>query len=186
MTMIVEDGTGVANANSCTTVAFVQAYFDDRGGNTAWDALATEAEKEYILIKATDYIEKRFSEKWIGDKNDNTNELSWPRYNVYDRHQRLLYSNVEIPPELQKAVGEYAVRAITAALIADPSTQGLEVEEVEKKIGPIEKREKFMKNGGLRQKSSLVRDSVFKEYPAADLLLEKFLARTSSKRMTRI
>ena len=68
MTMIVEDGTGVANANSYTTVAFVQAYFDDRGGNTAWDALATEADQEYILIKATDYIEKRFSEKWIGDK----------------------------------------------------------------------------------------------------------------------
>jgi hypothetical protein len=186
MAMIVETGAGVAGANSYTTVAFIQAYFDDRGGNTAWDALATDADREFILIKATDYIEKRFSEKWLGDKNDNTNELSWPRHNVYDRHFRLLYTNTEIPPELQKAVGEYAVRAITAALIADPSTQGLEVEEVEKKIGPIEKREKFMKGGGLRQRSSLVRDSVFKEYPAADLLLEKFLAPTNSKRMTRI
>lgn len=186
MAMIVETGTGVAGANSYTTLAFVQAYFDDRGGNTAWDALATDADQEYILIKATDYIEKRFSEKWVGDKNDNTNELSWPRHNVYDRHHRILYSNTEIPPELQKAVAEYAVRAITAALIADPSTQGLEVEESEKKIGPIEKREKFMKNGGLRQKSSLVRDSVFKEYPAADLLIEKFLARTNSKRMVRV
>ena len=186
MAMIVEDGTGVANANSYTTVAFVQAYFDDRGGNAAWDALATDTDREHILIKATDYIEKRFSEKWIGAKNDNTNALSWPRHNVYDRHQRLLYSNVEIPVELQRAVGEYAVRAITAALIADPSTQGLEVEEVEKKIGPIEKREKFMKGGGLRQRSSLVRDSVFKEYPAADLLIEKFLAPTNSKRLSRI
>jgi hypothetical protein len=186
MAMIVETGAGVANANSYTTVAFIQAYFDDRGGNAAWDALASDTEREHILIKATDYIEKRFSEKWIGDKNDNTNELSWPRHNVYDKHFRLLYSNTEIPPELQKAVGEYAVRAITAALIADPATQGLEVEEVEKKIGPIEKREKFMKHGGLRQRSSLVRDSVFKEYPAADLLLEKFLASSNSKRMTRI
>ncbi len=185
MAMIVETGAGVANANSYTTVAFIQAYFDDRGGNTAWDALDND-NKEYILIKATDYIEKRFSEKWLGDKNDNTNELSWPRHNVYDRHFRLLYTNTEIPPELQKAVGEYAVRAITAALIADPATQGLEVEEVEKKIGPIEKREKFMKGGGIRQRSSLVRDSVFKEYPAADLLIEKFLAPTNSKRMTRI
>lgn len=185
MTMIVETGTGVAGANSYTTVAFAQAYFDDRGGNAAWDALAGDTDKEYILIKATDYIEKRFSEKWIGDKNDNTNELSWPRHNVYDRHHRLLYTNTEIPPELQKAVAEYAVRAITAALIPDPSTQGLEVEEVEKKIGPIEKREKYMK-GGLRQRSSLVRDSVFKEYPAADLLIEKFLARSTTKRMQRV
>ena len=185
MTMIVETGAGVAGANSYTTVAFVQSYFDDRGGNTAWDALDTD-NKEYMLIKATDYIEKRFSEKWIGDKNDNTNELSWPRHNVYDRHFRLLYSNTEIPPELQKAVGEYAVRAITAALIPDPTTQGLEVEESEKEIGPIKKREKFMKNSGLRQKSSLVRDSVFKEYPAADLLIEKFLASTNTKQMLRV
>lgn len=186
MAMVVETGAGVAGANSYTTVAFIQTYFDDRGGNTAWDALETDADREYILIKATDYIEKRFGERWVGDKNDNTNELSWPRHNVYDRHHRLLYANNEIPPELQKAVGEYAVRAITAALIADPSTQGLELEEVEKKIGPIEKREKYMKHSGMRQKSSLVRDSVFKEYPAADLLIEKFLTRTTSKQMVRI
>ena len=185
MTMIVETGAGVANANSYTTVAFIQSYFDDRGGNDSWDALSA-ADQAVILIKATDYIEKRFSEKWIGEKNDNNNPLYWPRCNVYDKHFRLLYSNTQIPVELQRAVGEYAVRAITSALIEDPTTQGLEVEEVEKEIGPIKKREKFMKNGSLRQRSSLVRDSVFKEYPAADLLIEKFLAPSNSKRLVRI
>jgi hypothetical protein len=186
MAMIVEDGTGVTGANSYTSVDEVQTYFDDRGSNVAWDALATTADKEAVLIQATDYIEKRFSEKWIGDKNDNSNALSWPRANIYDRTGRLLYANDDIPTELKRAVAEYAVRAITAVLIGDPSTQGLEVEEEQKEIGPIKKRTRFMKNGGLRQRSSLVRDSVFKEYPAADLLLEKLLGRSTSKEMLRV
>ena len=66
MAMIVETGAGVANANSYTTVAFIQAYFDDRGGNAAWDALASDTEREHILIKATDYIEKRFGQDTRG------------------------------------------------------------------------------------------------------------------------
>ena len=50
MAFIVEDGTGVEDANSYTSVAFADAYFADRN-NTTWSG-ASVADKEFALVKA--------------------------------------------------------------------------------------------------------------------------------------
>ena len=186
MALVVEDGTGITGANSYCSVAFATSYFSDRGG-TVWAAIATEAEQDQALIQATDYIEKRFGDKFIGEKDDHDNVLSWPRKWVYDRDGRLIYDATTIPLELKRATAEYAVRASVSSLMTDPTRAELEIEEKEVEAGPVKKRTKYMKGGsGNRQKSSLVRDSVFNEYPAADLLLEKLLGRSTTKQLLRV
>lgn len=52
--LIVEDGTGIADAESFASVAFADEWLGDRGG-ADWLALST-SEKEVNLRKATDYM----------------------------------------------------------------------------------------------------------------------------------
>jgi hypothetical protein len=67
MTIIVEDGTGIYEANSYAGLAYAQAYLYRRARNTGWDAAATAA-KEAALVAATDYIDKRFGSLFLGCK----------------------------------------------------------------------------------------------------------------------
>lgn len=171
MAFTVEDGTGVAGANSYTTVAFADAYFLDRD-NSVWAAIADDADKEGYLIRATDYIEAVFGRRFLGEMAVYTNALSWPRINVENIAEN------EIPLRLQKAAAEYALRAIDGPLMPDPKVDdtGLTVVTTRKAIGPIEKE--FRPYGSTSPK--LVRS-----YPAADALIAPLLRPGTGRRVTR-
>ena len=82
MTIIVEDGTIVANANAWGTVTEADTYHEDRG-NESW-ATASDEDKEAAMIRATAGLENKYRERWIGFKsNHNTitapQFLAWPR-----------------------------------------------------------------------------------------------------------
>ena len=113
MPFTVENGTGVTGANSYVSVAYADAYFTDRA-NGAW---AANENKEGCLISATDYIEKVFARRFIGEMANAAFSLSWPR-NGADPYA----SNV-IPDRLMKAACEYALRAINGKLMPDPVYQ---------------------------------------------------------------
>jgi len=75
MTLVVEDGTGLSNAESYASVAFAAAYHASRG-NSTWDDVD---DPEVALRKATDYMEATYRLKWKGYKKVVTQALSWPR-----------------------------------------------------------------------------------------------------------
>lgn len=127
--MIVENGTGKADANSFTSVAFADLYFSARN-RAEWALLSADA-KEAALILATDYIEATYSQGWKGQKATAAQALSWPRaYVVIDGFD---VSATHIPPVLMNAVCELALRASAGPLIED---QGQRV--VKEKIDVIE------------------------------------------------
>lgn len=100
--MIVEDGTGLNDANSYVSVEFSDDYFSARGVS-AWADLETEV-KEQSLIKATDYIDSIF--QWYGKKEFETQSLRFPRVNIRD------YEGAEIkgiPLCLKQAVCDAAI-----------------------------------------------------------------------------
>ena len=72
-TIVVEDGTVVAGANSYVTEAELTTYAADRG-------VTLTAATDVLLIKAMDYIE---SLAFIGDKSSEGQALQWPRNIVY-------------------------------------------------------------------------------------------------------
>ena len=162
--MIVEDGTGVADANSYTTEAFADLYFTDRG-NTDWTS-STSSEKEAALIKATDYIELRFKDRWRGALSPDATTLSFPRLYFYDRRGVYVdFANDGIPLDIQKATAEYALRALSAELLPDPTVaeSGQSVKRTFDKVGPIETE--------IEYDSGAARPDLIRPYPTADRLL---------------
>jgi hypothetical protein len=69
MTLVLETGAGVYNANSYVTSSFVTTYLTDRGrqAENSWST-ATSAETDDACIAATDFIEKRFGLKFAGQR----------------------------------------------------------------------------------------------------------------------
>lgn len=115
MTLIVEDGTKVAGANSYATVA--QA--DERQellGDEIWPDLDT-SEKETFLIRATLFMTMRYRLLWAGYRVSTTQALDWPRYQVtfvdgpgeYSPFDSFYPNNV-VPTEIVNATIDVAVR----------------------------------------------------------------------------
>ena len=88
-TIIVEDGTVVAGANSYVTEAELATYATDRG-------VTLTAATDVLLIKAMDYIE---SLSFTGTKFSEGQPLQWPRSNVYI--DGFYFVPTIIPPALQ-------------------------------------------------------------------------------------
>jgi hypothetical protein len=161
MAFIVEDGTGVLNANSYGTVEGADAYFAERG-NGEWSALTTQRKQE-CLILATDYMEQRFSNRYIGISYVDGQSLSWPRNYTGFPHWNI---NV-IPRNLTYACYEYAYRASKAVLAPDPvvDASGATTIKTLEKVGPITRE--FAAVGGDYASTRTLRP-----YPAADMYLK--------------
>ncbi len=173
MAFIVEDGTGLSNANSLVSVAYAKTYFAERAV-TSWDALDDEI-VQASLIKGTDYFELRWSTLFAGTLYKDTQSLSFPRPEfgepIYDLIDSTLIVGYTTPDKILKAICEYANRASTGDLVSDISTTAGQATRV--KIGVIEKETNFTSN----QK----RPDTFATYPAADNLVKPYLKSTSGK-----
>jgi len=166
MAFTLETGTGIAGANAYLSVAAADLYFTDRGV-AAWTGSNTL--KEQAIIKATDYVELRFSAAWKGEQLTTTQGLSWPRVDTSG------FDN-QVPTRLQKAVAEYALRALSATLAPDPvvSDTGFSVVTTKEVVGPIEQSYEIA-GGSNKSQPMLIRP-----YPAADLLIGPLLKYTNS------
>ena len=111
--MVVEDGTGLSNADSFVSVAYADTYFTTRGVS-AWASLTN---KEALLIKATDYIEAVYSESWKGVTLNDTQSLSFPR---------IIDDSTVYPDRLLKAVCELALKANSGDLLVDVEQRTIE------------------------------------------------------------
>lgn len=72
MALTIEDGTGVAGADSYATAADLTAY----ASNYGFTLPATDPEKEALLRRAALQMN---AEKWKGDRVEATQSLAWPR-----------------------------------------------------------------------------------------------------------
>ena len=189
MAFTVEDGTGLASANAYVAVSFIDDYHADRG-NTKW--AGTTAVKQSAIIRATDYVDKRFRTMFRGTRGGATQALEWPRVNAVNDNGFFLEG---VPTALKKAIAEYALRAILYnVLIPDaklPSPQqsmvagatnatsantGV-VKSEEKTIGPITKKTTYVDQTALSSASSMgdVAGWLLPAYPEADLILQAIL-----------
>jgi hypothetical protein len=124
MAIVIEDGTGLADAEAYISVADADTYFAARG-NTAWAALATE-QKEQALRLGSDYMGQAYGQRWCGTRTTTTQALDWPRTGACG-----IAADV-VPVPVQRANAELAVRASAGELLAD---QGAQVKS--ETVGPI-------------------------------------------------
>lgn len=131
MTIIVETGLGLANAESLCSVDAATAYHSAMG-NAAWAALASDTVREQLLRKATAYMRQAYGGRWQGLRAVAGQALDWPRGGVVVDHIGIAADIV--PAEVANACAELALRASTVTLAPDLKPMATRV-----KVGPIER-----------------------------------------------
>lgn len=207
-----EDGTGLEAANAYIDVAFFDAHHADRGRDVT--ALSATV-KQTAIVRATDYIDKRFGRKFRGTRRGKRQGLEWPRLDAFDNDDFMLDGVDIVPRQLKKACAEYAIRAIQYAteLAPDPlrpapnqdlsdaanipaqsttvitGTVRASTERVE---GAVTDSKEYASSARtqaeLRDRaimSSLVSMASIPEYPEADLWIEELIAPPISRRIVR-
>ena len=205
MAFIVEDGSGVEDATAYVAVAFVDEYHTDRG-NVGW-AGANDV-KQQAIVKATDYIDKRFGKRFRGLRKSRQQALEWPRINAFDDDGFLLIGSDDIPRALQKACAEYALRALVLTQLApDPALPFVtrdaidsgvaqnqsvgEVTEKSVKVGQVEvsKTYKSLSENSSKMTQNTAVGAVpglyIPAYPEADLLLNELVVSLTSREIVR-
>lgn len=170
-----EDGTGLINANSYVTEAFANTYHADRQ-QSEWSS-ANILTRQGALVRASDYIDKRFGKKFRGFRQTKDQALEWPRLDAFDDDDYVLDN---IPSQLEKACAEYALRALSISQLA-PDNADTGVDATFTKIGPIEIENTIKKSGG----SSIIASDSIKDYPEADLWMSELLIPSNSRDLSR-
>ena len=145
MALIVEDGSGLSDAESYVSVADAGTYCTAHG-LTAWTGV--DAVKESALRNATQYIDTMYN--FRSAKSYSSQALEFPRQ-MWDWYDDPLMNR------LRSATVELAVKALSANLFADvePSVTTMV------KVGPITKETRPVDTGGQ------------KRYAAIDALLKQ-------------
>lgn len=169
MTLIVEDGSGLANAEAYISVADADTHHANRG-MTNWATMSTN-EKEQAIRRAADYMGQAYRLRWAGYRMTDAQALDWPRFEVpradagYSGYA--YYANDVVPAEVVRANAELALRAAAGELTAD-----LDAAVIEETVGPI--TVKYAQG-----------DTKLKRYPVIDRMLNPLLAGGGGLRVVR-
>lgn len=123
--LVVEDGTGLPNADSYISTSDADTYHGNRG-NAAWAAMAAPA-KESALRQATDFMSTL---RWSGVRATSTQALDWPRAGT-ELNGFTIAANV-VPEAARRACAELALRASAGSL--SPDAEPVVLEET---VGPL-------------------------------------------------
>ncbi len=166
MSLIVEEGSGLATADSYVAVATADDHHLNYN-NPAW-AAATTAGKEAALRRATRYLDGAYGLKLMGSPRLADQALAWPRRGVPDVAESV------IPRPVIQATAELALRALTGDLAPDRTPESDAVEEQRTTVGPVTTAI------GFRDPVSLA-----PVYPVADQLMAPFLRNSGTRRVVR-
>lgn len=130
VTITVETGVGVLNANSFVTVAEARSYALDRGVvlSAVDDTVAAQ------LIKAKDYLEA-LADQYQGYMVSAEQALQWPRSGVYLYDSEAEFSAAAIPKELKSAQCALVMALDSGVDITPVYTPSQLV--IEETVGPI-------------------------------------------------
>lgn len=149
MALTVEDGTGVAGADSYVTIAAIDAYWANRPHTseaTTWTA-ATTANKEGAAREASAYIDATYGQHFKGQRSGYVQGLMWPRTGAEDAAG---YPLPPLPPEIVTAACELAARAVSARLAEDVD-QKATIKRFKEKTGPLEEETEYFEGASSKK-----------------------------------
>ena len=146
-----------AGANAYVSVADFRAYHTDRGRDVL-EATYADSAVQTAIVRATQYLDVRF--EYVGYRYAADQSTEWPRTAAYDNRGDRLNG---IPTPVVQATCEYAYRALTDELLADPARDdyGKAVKSKSEGVGPIRESVEYVEYGGFEMPA----------YPMADRLL---------------
>lgn len=110
---VVEDGTGLSNATSLTSVEVLNQWLE----NTGRTLTATDDQKKVLLNNATEYLCNNYN--YLGYKVKDTQALCFPRSGVVV--ENVTIANDSVPGEIQKACCFLAYTASTEDIYTNSS-----------------------------------------------------------------
>ncbi len=134
LTLVKEDGTGKADANSYADVADGDSYFEGHLYASAWTA-ATADTKAAALVMATRLVDSQF--QFNGYRAHETQALQWPRERCPDPDRNAVTSSLQspvlssfvpndvVPTGIAFAVCEMARELLIADRTAAPPGEGI-------------------------------------------------------------
>jgi len=161
-TLVVEDGSGMSNADAYVSLAYAATYHD-KYGNDAWSA-ASAATQERAIRRATQYIDTHY--RFRGSQYTYSQKLLWPRADMYVEN---IYQTWPVA-RVQDACCELALRALDGPLNTDQSDQAV----TEETVGPITTKYAAPQQGGQVR------------YSVSDSLLAPFVVGGSGMRVMRL
>ncbi|QDU67707.1 DnaT-like ssDNA-binding protein [Engelhardtia mirabilis] len=157
MALIVEDGTGLATAESYLSVVDADALIASLvADSTDWDALA-EADQEDVLRRSTAWLDETFGQRYSGARRTREQALLFPRVGAIENGWAV--PEAEIPSQVQRAL------AVVAAVVASNPTVSITptanssgavlIAEEEDKVGELSTRTKYAGSGKLDSGSTI-------------------------------
>ena len=132
MTIIIETGAGLSDAESYASVAAADARCASLG-LTTWAALV-EVDKEIALRKAALFM-ATYRTRWAGRRVHQHQALDWPRYNVVV--DGFMVPSTSVPTDVVNACIDLAVRAGSGEDLLPDLDTGSNVIKKDK-TGPLE------------------------------------------------
>ena len=131
MALVVEDGTGLPNADSYLSIVDADAYHASHGAPVAWTG-----DKETALRRATQYLDAVYGQRWKGTRLEDDQALDWARDDV--EVDSVILDAAPLPRALKEACAELALRHLTEAsgLLPDVDTER-DVASESVDVGPI-------------------------------------------------
>lgn len=130
---VVEDGTGLSNANSYVSIDDFKQYWIDRGVEHS----VSDDKIKSILIQATQYVDKSFN--YIGTRPSLTQSLNWPRWYAYSKDGHVFSG---VPNEVIYATCEAGALALDGAVLFGSTEDG--ISEKTENVGPIQTTYKYV------------------------------------------
>lgn len=151
------DSGSVADANAYIDAAYYKDYHTDRGTASVVNSDFTNAEIQQAIIKATDYLDSRYS--YVGSKRQQTQTTQWPRFDAVDRDE---YVVTGIPLQVKQACAELTQSELESPGSLFPSvptdSSGQAVKKISEKLDVLEKSVEYF---GGEDPGSAVRPPVF-------------------------
>lgn len=120
VSVVVEDGSGVASANSYVTIAEVDAWVLTNPHDSTWSALTDAAKNGYTVMSCRVLNEQM---NWDGWETDADQALDLPRSGMVDKNGDSIGSTT-IPTAVKNAQCELARLLVIADRTADSDTAG--------------------------------------------------------------
>ena len=156
----------LSTATAYIAVQTFKDYHDERGNTYT----ATDTEIEQAIVRATDYIDSRWT--FAGYRQDSDQSTECPRSGVYDPVTSYLLDGY--PDELEEACAEYALSSLTATLypVSNIDGSGQNVKKYRRRADVVEREVEFFSAGG----------TSWLKYPLADGKMKRTRLLTSQRR----
>lgn len=115
MTLVVEDGTGLANANSYDSLVGIAATLQETGEDATWLALASDTLREQLALRSMRMLDTEWLYRGYPLSEDQA--LAWPRVEAYDDDGRTL---VGVPVRVKKALALLCASGSISGAVLQP------------------------------------------------------------------